>query len=386
MTDPSHIEMTRQELLDLVWSKPMPTLVTDYGISDVGMVKICKKHNVPRPPQGHWARARKRRRRKPKLPRVDAKLDLVRVPAKRTAVEEEPGRPPLSDDATAAVAAAKGFGQVTLPDTLRGAHALVRERARPAVEHERAQLVVRVAKTSLRRALYIVQALVSMAEALGGELLRAEHGENEVVVLRLLGVDMSLCVTEEFRAAKREEVEEPAPDDWRPHPRPTVGTGRLTVEVTSVPLGRRRTIHDRHNSPIEARLHKFPLRLVRLAIAVTHELREIADRRRRWEEEARRSKERERRKQIAAARAQALRDDAEAQRRAEDLLALVDAVEREVEARGHDPNDVPRVAEWTAWVRRQAAGIDPTSKIVDDLLEGDGHPQGDDPWGRHRRW
>jgi len=37
----------RKQLYKQVWFKPMSKLAKDYGISDVGLKKICKKLNVP---------------------------------------------------------------------------------------------------------------------------------------------------------------------------------------------------------------------------------------------------------------------------------------------------------------------------------------------------
>jgi hypothetical protein len=31
-------------------------LSKEYGLSDVGFAKICKKYNIPRPPRGYWAK------------------------------------------------------------------------------------------------------------------------------------------------------------------------------------------------------------------------------------------------------------------------------------------------------------------------------------------
>lgn len=48
--------VTRDELYEQVWSQPLSKLAPRYGLSDVGMAKICRKHQIPRPPVGHWAR------------------------------------------------------------------------------------------------------------------------------------------------------------------------------------------------------------------------------------------------------------------------------------------------------------------------------------------
>ena len=48
------VEVTRQELYNLVWSKPMSKLALEYNLSDNGLRKICKKHEIPLPQLGHW--------------------------------------------------------------------------------------------------------------------------------------------------------------------------------------------------------------------------------------------------------------------------------------------------------------------------------------------
>ncbi len=47
---------TRQEFYDLVWSKPMTHLAKEFALSDVALHKICKKHDLPNPPLGWWAK------------------------------------------------------------------------------------------------------------------------------------------------------------------------------------------------------------------------------------------------------------------------------------------------------------------------------------------
>jgi len=47
---PMHYEKVRfkrKELYEKVWSTPMTNLSKEYGLSDVGLAKICKKYNIP---------------------------------------------------------------------------------------------------------------------------------------------------------------------------------------------------------------------------------------------------------------------------------------------------------------------------------------------------
>jgi hypothetical protein len=50
------LTLTRDDLYELVWSKPMSELAKDFGISDVALAKRCKGLGIPVPGRGYWAR------------------------------------------------------------------------------------------------------------------------------------------------------------------------------------------------------------------------------------------------------------------------------------------------------------------------------------------
>jgi hypothetical protein len=47
--------MSREELYVLVWQTPLSRLAKSFGLSDVGLRKICVKHNIPTTKLGCWA-------------------------------------------------------------------------------------------------------------------------------------------------------------------------------------------------------------------------------------------------------------------------------------------------------------------------------------------
>ena len=49
-------KLTREELYALVWDRPMTRLAKEFGLSDVALHKICRKHEIPTPPLGYWAK------------------------------------------------------------------------------------------------------------------------------------------------------------------------------------------------------------------------------------------------------------------------------------------------------------------------------------------
>jgi hypothetical protein len=68
---------SRKSLYDLVWSEPLKTLSSRFGISDVALKKACKRAMVPTPERGYWAR---------------------KAAGKKTSVLPLPDRPPAMDD------------------------------------------------------------------------------------------------------------------------------------------------------------------------------------------------------------------------------------------------------------------------------------------------
>ena len=68
---------TREELYELVWSRPMIELAKEFGLSDNGLRKKCKKLNIPLPPQGYWLRGQHDKlEHRPPLPPFQGKATI----------------------------------------------------------------------------------------------------------------------------------------------------------------------------------------------------------------------------------------------------------------------------------------------------------------------
>jgi integrase len=48
--------ISRKDLYALIWSEPMTSLAERFGISDVGLAKVCRRSDIPAPPRGYWAK------------------------------------------------------------------------------------------------------------------------------------------------------------------------------------------------------------------------------------------------------------------------------------------------------------------------------------------
>jgi|HubBroStandDraft_1064217.scaffolds.fasta_scaffold01793_15 integrase len=48
--------ISRRDLYELIWSEPTTSLARRFGISDVGLAKVCRRSDIPSPPRGYWAK------------------------------------------------------------------------------------------------------------------------------------------------------------------------------------------------------------------------------------------------------------------------------------------------------------------------------------------
>ena len=47
---------SKEELYNLIWSKPTVQIAKQYGVSDKAVEKWCKQYDISKPPRGYWAR------------------------------------------------------------------------------------------------------------------------------------------------------------------------------------------------------------------------------------------------------------------------------------------------------------------------------------------
>ena len=82
------VRYNRRELYEQAWSEPMTKLAKRYGISDVGLRKVCAKLKVPVPERGYWAKVRTGWcGNHPELPGTNGPEELVVERWKRTCID-----------------------------------------------------------------------------------------------------------------------------------------------------------------------------------------------------------------------------------------------------------------------------------------------------------
>jgi hypothetical protein len=130
------LTLTRQELYERVWAEPVDTLAKEYGLSNVGLGKACRRHNIPVPPRGYWARkAAGQKLRRPLLPLAkDGNESVTLLGSDRP----NPGRDEQQRDVHPLIAFEfEPENKIVVPDDLRVRHPAISRRRRTGRAEER---------------------------------------------------------------------------------------------------------------------------------------------------------------------------------------------------------------------------------------------------------
>lgn len=379
------VKLTRGELFELVWSTPMTKLAARFGLSNVGLTKICERFQIPRPPQGHWARlAWNHKPGRPSLPEAPAGVPDVIVFGAHAA------RTPGGD--RDGVVSDPGVPVVTVSEKLTAPHAVTTYLSNGAKGAEvdkfgrllvglsfRPELCVR--RTNLQRALTLLDAL-----------FRALTERGHAVEMKPWGLPPSpdLTVTVAERGALHIRVEEklantphvPTADErdkqlrwgWKIRKYDQVPDGELIfkVEGANWQYKGRKSWSDTKRQRMEHLLGRVILTIEDIAAFNHAENVELEEKHRVAEDQRRRQLRSERlpqwRQWLAKDLEQMSADWATARRVREFLDAYERTVQNKAERAGSD-------ADWLTAARQFADRLDPLSsleRVPKDLEPSDG--------------
>lgn len=130
--------LKKEELYELVWSHPMRKLAADFGISDVGLAKTCRRAHIPVPERGYWAKSQagKPTNRTPLPPRQPGMSDTITIgpavsnwnPTTREYDHPDPpaSPPSFSEDLSSVQERAKAMiGKVAIAKNLSSCHRVI---------------------------------------------------------------------------------------------------------------------------------------------------------------------------------------------------------------------------------------------------------------------
>lgn len=370
------VTLTREELHRRVWAAPLRTVAAEIGISDVGLSKACKRHDIPTPKQGYWLR-RSDRKKVPPLPPKHEDDSQITFYINDSGFKPKPQKLlKLEVDV------------IDIPSNLRGAHPLVlaTQESTRGVKFDEVKgkqefrthrhLDVRVSPQQFDLTLRIASALILASEAKGAKWTIDAKGATWLTFDRQR---MQVYFVEKMNQIPWPKP--PAPsvkkgEEWRPNlealllPKwKRVGTGLVSFIVDAhLPNGiQRKWGAGKHQ--LETQLAAIVAHLPVLAIAIKamndeYEARQIAsERRRQIRIQAARDAEttkilRDRLVQTAHAHQSA----AAIRNYCLDVAKRYDGLELAEEDRA-------KLDDWLFWAREQADHIDPANQPLASLLD-----------------
>ncbi|CAN5505302.1 hypothetical protein BH10PSE11_BH10PSE11_13420 [soil metagenome] len=186
--------MTRDHLYAMIWDKPVIHVAKRFGISDVALRKICKKHDIPLPPLGYWAKLQHGKRViKTPLPELSesvletvhlAERPVAELPEQVTAARKAAQETELAADARIIVPTER---PAKLHPTAAAADRSLKK-AKPDQEgfvtlSGSSFVETRVGPKSIERAVLLIDAFIKAI------VNRGHHVENDTEGLRLIVVD-----------------------------------------------------------------------------------------------------------------------------------------------------------------------------------------------------
>ena len=397
--------INRQELYKKVWETPITRLSKEYGLSDVGLAKICKKHNIPRPPRGYWARkvAGYNVKRLPLPPRENVTISITPNPYNRNA-----------DKNREIVYKVSPFIQseeapIVVPDRLSSPHPLIKQTSEILINRQpndfrlvnppkKGCLDITVSKGSLRRALRIMDTVIKALEKLGYGVYIA-GGRTKT---KIQEVPISFGISEKLTTKKKRPEDHDLSGSYRfghsrfIEDRAPSGDFCLTIHEAEdfYIYGCQQNWNDGKKSKIENRINSFIDGLVTVAVAkIERDKEREEEERRRIERQKQLENERLKRAELRRryldeeARVTKLISEAENWKRSQVLREYIVEIEKH-KAGDELPFSLDKpLADWLKWAHDQADWLDPLSPSPPSILDEE-CPEEDsrNDYSWHRDW
>lgn len=383
--NPPNRTISRAELYARVWAEPLTKLAESFGVSDVGLRKICQRHDIPLPPQGYRQRVQSGRTPNPTPLSRTSEPVMIEFPARPVAPQFATD---LMRDVYDALIEAEGRPdrRITVSDDQDPTHPVSRRIAKAlkacspdtygAVVYDGPEpFKVRVPPTSIARATGLVNAIAQACDRRGLEL-RAGDASGTKAGIIIAGEAERLTIEEASRRTIHRST-----DAEKAHTRrfgyssapryDFLPSGVMTVQISTATYrdGVRSVWKDGKTRPVEDSLNDIMVGLYRAshAAAVARRKGELR--------QHRADKENARRAELRAERASALQQletlelQSAAWNRAQGIRAFISAyaTTRRDERGELAPADVL----WIEQAQRHADRIDPLTPTPVSALDYD---------------
>lgn len=365
----------RATLLEEVWSEPVQAVAPRYGLSDVGLKKLCTRLQIPTPPRGHWAKVKagKRVSPRPKLREYTGYPGYLYRPAAAPSVQDSAAE--IVDSRLQRVLnfERQPENQIVVPERIKVWHPVVtaaREAlVRPIIDQRGMPqthgngLNISVSAALQDRSLKVADSLLKALEKRGYTVQQGKHRFE----VKMFGIPLRLRLYEpslrsEF-VPSAAQLAEKAKSGWSYWPKwQFTPSGRLQV-MADDGYGGKITDSDRHS--VEQQLNKLIGLMANRAVGflISNERQAVEDAERQRVRDI--ALERKRRQDAEKQRLAKLEVDAQNWRRAQAIREYLNALEQSAERQELSMEQL----ELLRWGHAKADWIDPLKPGVVDVLD-----------------
>ncbi len=375
------VVFTRGQLYEEVWSMPMTALAKKYGLSDVGLRKICKRLNVPLPPQGYHLRSRK----SPKPPLPPAPKG---TPLNHTAYH---CRPPshLQDDSGSGNQVPElefeidPANKITIPPALTNPHPLIKLTAKLLAKTKpdetgrinsrlKGGINITIYPVSIDRAMLLMDALAKGLATRDYTITIGEDRNATILTIQEEAFEISLeerCKRVEYQPTEK-ELRKSERLKHRTYPLYSqISSGNFVIKATAPHASWEMIASDREKSRLESNLNKVVVLLTKYAMSVKE--RRLQREREEREQREREEKRQEMRRLIALEKEQLKQLDAEVANwhRSQKIRQYAVAVKQAAIKKHGAIDPGSKLDQWLIWAEQQADRLDPLVESPYSVLD-----------------
>lgn len=353
-------------------------LAAKYGLSDVGLKKICRKLNVPTPLPGYWTKIQHQKSEtRPPLPplKYGARETYELKPRQEYEGQTEENKDTAKLDPKIAElfsAIEKVSKPIIVPERLVSPHPLVKitldilEKEKPDKygilrAWRQKYLNIRTSPSSLKRALRIMDTIIKAFEERSYKV-EFGKGEGPVTFIRIHDSTLDFELTEKVNSVPHiptaAEIEKQKKSFWDRPPRYDFKpSGLLTLKIDEYyAKGYRKSWSDAKTQRLEDLLSDFIIGAIKVGIIAREERLE---RERQWEEECRLRAEREAERLAVEKFIKNLEENAQSWSKSQQILAFIENVEKENAERSLSAEEQKKLSDWLAKAKRYAEWLNP---------------------------
>ena len=331
-------------------------------MSDVGLAKICKRHNIPLPPVGYWAKISHGKivKKTSLVPLKDGEGDTIEIIAKMPSPLDDEN---IKDNSSESIMNAIGHKLITIAEFKRTFHPLIiesqkeyRERLksyRNLQEGERLKIHnINVTKSSFDRASSLMNMLFQLMEINSLSLSR-KPGYDGGTFVKINGIEIQIALKERTKRSENPDPKVFNKYEFNP-------TGILYFEIQNIYVeGKRKIWCDSQSSKLENVINEVGAGLVIAAINKKKQDLEREIRRQKDEAESEHQRLREEQLKGEKERVHTLLEEAYQWQTCVALRSYIKAVEEKYLTDNTRGELETELEVWIKWAKEKADIIDP---------------------------